>query len=297
MHRRLNLYSMCSVVIVTSVLVDFYLYWTYAQCNQQRQKQSTLMKQLFAEQDVNPIAPQTTAATTINNINTILQQAQIFICLIAAERRNASYVQRVTEALIQQSTQLPGALVDLDDHYADVQLPVNFFRLTPQDRKKAVCDDNEKDTGLPNCVTRQQARDFTLGLTRCSEFVTNSTWVLLMEDDMLPCPGSMATIQAQIKELVPENIHLARFGRLPGVVGFPPPRSALPYTKAVMKNIDKVPCDLVLDHDWRGGTNSGHNAGSLFEHIGSVSTNAYRNAEWYVQLYASMRTETCGAAY
>ena len=215
------------------------------------------------------------------------------ICIIAARRRGVSYVHTVMQALRDQIS-IPGVLVDLDDHYTEVQLPDRFVRLVPSERNKENCDPNEGDIGLPNCVTRQQTRDVAVGLRRCTEMAGQHTWVLMLEDDMLPCPGAMGIISSYLSGLDSEAVHIVKFGKFSRAVAFPPPGTAIIYAQAALANIIGTPYDLILGGDWRSGITIVHKGGSLFRHIGTVSTNPYRNDLYYMKKWYDLRKENCG---
>ena len=217
----------------------------------------------------------------------------ILICIIAASRGNVSYVHPVMRALRDQIS-VPGVLVDLDDHYGEVRLPDRFVRLVPSERNKEKCDPNEGDIGRPNCVVRQQTRDVAVGLRRCTEMAGQHTWVLMLEDDMLPCPGAMGIISSYLSGLDSEAVHIVKFGKFSRAVAFPPPGTAILYAHAALANIIGTPYDLILEGDWRSGSTILYKGGSLFSHIGTVSTNPYRNDFSYMKKWYDLRKENCG---
>jgi hypothetical protein len=215
------------------------------------------------------------------------------ICIIAARRGGISYVHKVMQVLGDQSS-VPGVLVDVDDHYTEVKLPDSFVRLVPSERNKEKCDPNEGDIGRPNCVTRQQTRDVAVGLRRCTEMAGQHTWVLLLEDDMLPCPDAMHTISSYLSGLDSEAVHIVKFAKFSRAVAFPPPGTAISYAQAALANIIGTPYDLILEGDWRSGSTILYKGGSLFSHIGTVSTNPYRNELYYMKQWNDLRKENCG---
>lgn len=243
-------------------------------------------------------------ATYVQNIHHIPSQAlpttteiqidNIIMCVISVKRLKVSYTQAVLDAMVQ-NVSVRGVLIDLDDVHEGIRLPARFLRLVPSDRLRETCDANEGDIGRPNCVTRQQARDVALALRRCTELSASDTWVLLVEDDMLLCESGLWRLQEWVATLQADKVRIAKFGRLPGVAGFPPPRSALPYAEAILAQQNNTPCDLMLDSTWRQGNVMRYGGGSLFTHIGSVSTNPYRNTDAYVKEWGAMRSEQCGA--
>ena len=213
-------------------------------------------------------------------------------CIIAANRGNVSYVHPVMQALRDQIS-VPGVLVDLDDRYASVVLPDRFVRLVPSDRQKEDCDPNEGDIGRPNCVARQQTRDVAVGLSRCTAMAGKRTWVVMLEDDMLPCPGAMRVITSYLSRLNPEMVHTVKFAKFTRAVAFPP-GTALLYAQDALANIMRMPSDLMIDGDWGRGNTIVHKGGSLFSHIGTVSTNPYRNELSYSEKWNDLRKESCG---
>ena len=214
------------------------------------------------------------------------------ICIIAASRGNVSYVHTVIRAL-RDHISVPGVLVDLDDHYAEVQLPNGFVRLVPSDRTKENCDPYEGDIGRPNCVARQQTRDVAVGLRRCTEMAGQHTWVLMLEDDMLPCPDAMRLISSYLSRLDPGMIKTVKFAKFARAVAFPP-GNALFYAQDALANILRMPSDLMIDGDWMSATTIVHEGGSLFSHIGAISTNPYRNDISYKEKWKDLRGESCG---
>ena len=214
------------------------------------------------------------------------------ICIIAVSRGNVSYVHPVMRALRDQIS-VPGVLVDLDNHYGEVRLPDRFVRLVPSKRNKEKCDPNEGDIGHPNCVVRQQTRDVAVGLRRCTEMAGQHTWVLMLEDDMLPCPDAMRVIVSYLQGLAPEMVHTVKFAKFTRAVAFPP-GNALLYTQDALANILRTPSDLMIDSDWGRGSTITHKGGSLFSHIGTVSTNTYRNDISYSEKWKDLRKESCG---
>lgn len=214
-------------------------------------------------------------------------------CIIAARRANASYVHRVVDALGEQ-TPVQGVLVDVDDHYSDVPMPGSFVRFVPSNRNRENCDPDEGDIGRPNCVVRQQTRDVALGLRRCTEVAAPLSWVVMLEDDMLPCDGSVDTIARSLRMLDPATVQTMRFAKFSRAVAFPPPRTALLYSKAILEKIESTPYDLVLDGGWGSGASLVHQGGSLFSHIGAVSTTLYRNDPAFQRQWGNLRSENCG---
>ena len=238
------------------------------------------------------VLPNTTRSRQISVLPIIARR--LLICIIAAKRNNVSYVQHVISEIKNQNVPSAGVFIDLDEHYADIVLPDMFIHLVPTDRKKEGCDLEEGDIRRPNCMSRQQGRDVALGLTRCSEIASNYTWVLMLEDDMLPCPNAIATIHNSIEHFEANSVKVVRFGKFSRALMFPPPRSALQYAQTILANILTMPHDLMINSNWRTGRSEAHNGGSLFQHIGKVSTNKYRNEDAYRQRWDDLRSETCG---
>jgi hypothetical protein len=214
------------------------------------------------------------------------------ICIIAVSRGNVSCVHPVMQALRDQIS-IPGVLVDIDDHYAEVHLPDRFVCLVQSDRTKEDCNPNEGDIGSPNCVAKQQTRDVATGLRRCTEMAGPHTWVVMLEDNMLPCSGTMLVITSYLSGLDPEMVHTVKFAKFTRAVAFPP-GSALLYAQDALANILRIQSDLMIDGDWGRGNTIVHKGGSLFSHIGTVSTNPYRNDVSYIEKWNDLRKENCG---
>jgi hypothetical protein len=216
----------------------------------------------------------------------------ILICIIAASRGNVSYVHPVMQALRDQIS-VPGVLVDLDDHYAEVQLPDRFVCLVPSDRAKESCNSLEGDIGRPNCVARQQTRDVAVGLRRCTEMAGQHTWVVMLEDDMLPCPNAIRLMSVHLSGLDATMVQTVKFAKFTRAVAFSP-GTALFYAQDALASIMHTPSDLVVNGNWGRGSALVYQGGSLFTHIGTVSTNSYRNDISYKEKWKDLRKENCG---
>jgi hypothetical protein len=132
-----------------------------------------------------------------------------------------------------------------------------------------------------------------LGLRRCSELANKHQWVLMLEDDMLACPHATDRMAQYLAELDPKTTHAVKFAKFSRAVAFPPDGAVLSYTRAIVEAAARLPYDLVIDSDWRGGATTVY-SGSLFSHIGAVSTNPYRNDPLFRQTWAYLRDESCG---
>ena len=229
------------------------------------------------------------------NIRTAADNAlpNVLVCIIAAKRENVSYVHQVAHAF-KEETPISGVLIDLDNHYSDIALPLNFVRIVPLDRVVETCDPNEGDIGRPNCVARQQTRDVAVGLQKCNEIVQTNGWLLMLEDDMLPCQGAMQQIIQYLAKLDASSVHTVRFAKFSRAVAFPPPHTVGLYSSAILDAIQTMPSDLLVDGDWGSGRAVVYERGSLFSHIGVVSTNHYRNNDNFRKKWGELRNEKCG---
>lgn len=217
----------------------------------------------------------------------------VLVCIIAAKRENVSYVHQVAQAFLEDAP-ISGVLIDLDNHYSDIALPPHFVRIIPLNRVKENCDPNEGDIGRPNCVARQQTRDVAVGLQKCNEIVQTNGWLLMLEDDMFPCRGAIQQIIQYLAKLDASTVHTVRFAKFSRAVAFPPPHTVGLYIYAILNAIENMPSDLLVDGAWGGGSAVVYEGGSLFRHIGVVSTNRYRNEDGFRKKWGELRNENCG---
>jgi len=156
------------------------------------------------------------------------------------------------------------------------------------------CATGEDTDPLPPCMVRQQGLDVAGTLDGCYTAHPTARWVVLLEDDFMPCEAALHGLSETLSRLNASWTKFARFSQGSGVVAFP--RENVPlYVKSVRARIQEEPYDRVLLAPWSVKPDfvaSTH----LFRHIGAVSSIEYRNTPDYRQRYAGIRDNECGAA-
>jgi len=203
--------------------------------------------------------------------------ADVTYCVVTA-RRPVSYVSDLVSGLETQGADF--LVVDVDNS-TDWAVP-NV--LTPP-RVTRECI-----VGYVGCPVQQQALDVLGALEACAGH-SGSDWVILVEDDMLPCSGSVQAI-ADALDSDGDRYKWGRFAKFSRAVAFPV-GSIDPYKRFVLDNLSSIPYDQALTRDWGEGPTYQHDR-SLFSHQGSVSTIGERNDPAFVQAYSDLRGESCG---
>ena len=217
----------------------------------------------------------------------------IHVCMLTSSRETPYVNQTAPEVRSQLRSQLKSANFTILD--ADNTCPVDLLPIPLKPRLYAHgrdCETGEDTDPLPPCRVRQQSLDVAVSLRICHS-INIVDWILLLEDDFLPCPGGIQTIQSVLQGL-PLSTKFARFTQGGGAVAFPR-QNALAYSQYLLDHYTTLPCDLALPHPWAPGPDYVHSTHTL-KHIGKVSTIGYRNGEEYQRLYSGMRDNECGMA-
>ena len=158
------------------------------------------------------------------------------------------------------------------------------------DRVMEKCDGADVE-GVPSCVTRQSTRDMAAALMFCGKHA--SGWVVLVEDDNLLCEGALDELVGTLGTLDAQATALAKFSPLSTGMSFPV-RKLGKYVDYTLGRVNTHPYDVTRVEEWDAGGGVYVHRRSLFQHIGRVSTQEYRNSEEFRKLYASMRDYECG---
>ena len=218
------------------------------------------------------------------------------LCMITAHRER-SYVQETTGAILAQLEHdgLGSRLtlsINVVSGWDRIDNPLAFPLEHRAMASGTDCLTNEDTDPLPPCGVRQQGLDVANALTACHRRVPGTDWVILMEDDFMPCDHALTGVLETLDTLDPHKIKFARFTQGNGVVAFPQ-GNVLRYTQSILDNIGTIPCDRVLLEPWSLDSDYVFPR-HLFKHIGAVSTIGYRNKEEYVREYSSLRDNECG---
>ena len=209
--------------------------------------------------------------------------SQMTLCMVTAGRR-VSYLSQTLASYERERVWgrdgLALIVVDVDDsssHSYAFKLP---------NRTMATCDEPDME-GVPSCITRQSTLDVTSALLLCSGYT--SGWVILVEDDNTLCEGALDEMATTLEKL--DGVAMAKFSPLSTGMSFPASkvRAYVDYSVARLKT---HPYDVTRVEDWDQGRVYVHER-SLFSHVGTVSTQEYRNTEEFRTLYAGMRDYEC----
>ena len=204
-----------------------------------------------------------------------VRSQDLTLCVVTAKRPR-NYLPDLIHGLEQEKAEY--LIVDVDNS----TLPsIGALRLQGKGRE---CVD-----GPVPCPMQQQGIDIARGLLLCASS-HNSKWIALVEDDMAICPGAMATMNTVIKRILP--FKTARFAKFSRATVFPI-ENIKPYTDYVFDHVHETPHDILLNFNWVDGYDYIHE-GSLFTHVGQMSTIAERNDPVYIATYSSLRDEKCG---
>ena len=242
-----------------------------------------------------------TGLPSINQSDT--KQHQVHICMITAYRKDHSYVQETSKELLAQITHnQQGARVTLSINSAGIVLADNPFAVALENRvidhgpDCATPRQNHEDTGdpLPPCAVRQQGLDVANALSACYHRVdhVSTDWIILMEDDFMPCEDALTGVLKTLDGLKPMETKFARFTQGGGVVAFPVDNVLL-YALSIMDNIATTPHDRILVLPWSPKPDFVFTR-HLFKHVGNVSTIEYRNDLEFTRQYAGLRDNSCG---
>ena len=226
----------------------------------------------------------------------------IHFCVITSYREQP-YVQETSDALLAQILAVFPRRVTMSINVAAGALPeakiVSPFAKLLENREMATgedCTTNASIDPLPSCRVRQQGLDVANALESCYNKTVNedlTNWILLLEDDFMPCENALEGLLKILDTLDPTNNKFARFTQGSGGVAFPKANIPL-YTRNVREHILEQPYDHVLLNAWSNNQDFVFPV-HLFHHIGDVSSIAYRNSPEYRTEFAGIRDNTCGS--
>jgi hypothetical protein len=215
----------------------------------------------------------------------IRAQTHVNICMITSFREH-SYVQQKSAALRLQAAAYPER-VSMSITVTDAKPMHNRWIATGPD-----CENNTDIDPLPTCIVRQQGLDVSSTLQACYSKQTTSDWIILMEDDFMPCEHAVQHLLETLDTLALLNTKFARFTQRSGGVAFP--RSMVPlYIKSVRGNLMTQPLDHVLLNPWSDKKDFVFPV-HLFQHIGDIFTIPARNSKSYKSAFKGIRENKCG---
>jgi len=224
---------------------------------------------------------------------------KMHLCMISAPRESANYVLETSSAILAQIEKNGlASRVELSINTATPDVIDGVLPAFPlKNRILAIgpdCLTKEDTDPLPPCGVRQQGLDVANALTACHNRQPGADWIVLLEDDFMPCDNHTLTVLIDtLDSLDPHKTKFARFTQGGGVVAFPAGK-VLAYARSVMDHIMTKPCDRVLLEEWSTETDFVFGQ-HLFKHIGSVSTIGYRNQAEFVRQYSELRGNECGS--
>jgi len=216
------------------------------------------------------------------------------VCILTAQRpNNVSYVQGLVRSLGMEGVAMRDAtLVDADNSLIAPLGP----KMPTALRALADCEDDGNDVvvGVP-CKVQQTNLDVVMALETCQlqAMRSHKKFVLFIEDDMDPCPGSMRTVDAVLRDST--HVHAVRFSKFSRA--FAIRAWAIPdLLREIRLQADLAPYDLILwsTHWNRKRTFFHAHATNLFHHVGDTSTVQHRNEPGYRNVYGKMRSDYCG---
>jgi hypothetical protein len=209
----------------------------------------------------------------------------LLFCVITARRPATSYLSPLLEELTLQRAAF--RVVDTDNSTLPSLKALKLARVT-----RCV-----EPSNVISCPVQKQALDVLDGLQLCLS--SSPRWLVLLEDDMLPCAGAIETMALFLNSTLSaesawRSFKTARFAKFPRAVVFPL-ENIQPYSDYVRAHLREAPYDSLLNSGgWAPAGSSDYiHASSLFSHAGKVSTIAERNDPAFVTTYAALRDEAC----
>jgi hypothetical protein len=233
---------------------------------------------------------------SVANSIPVAKQSTVHVCMLTAHREHA-YVEDTSNAVSAQIEEYKlQSRVSFSINVAGARLSdagiYNNNPLATLLQNRVLVNGPDCHHGDPPCEVRQQGLDVANALTSCSEKNPGVDWIILLEDDFMPCDHALTGLIDTLDTLDLGNNKFARFTQGAGGVAFP--RENVPlYASRVLDNIETKPCDWVLLEGWSSKPDYVFER-HLFQHIGSVSTIGYRNEQGYVREYAGLRDNSCG---
>ena len=223
------------------------------------------------------------------------------ICMITAYREHP-YVQETSDAILEQLASLPSpsdvslSIIVASSGLSQAWIDSPFAQIM-HDREIANgtdCETNQDTDPLPSYRVRQQGLDVANALESCHSSHPSVDWIILLEDDFLPCKDALPRLLQILQAMDPSSTKFARFTQGSGGVAFPTANVPL-YVQDVRKNIRDKPYDHVLLEPWSSQPDVVLPI-HLFLHVGRVSTIERRNTPEYRQEFAAIRDNACGDA-
>jgi len=206
-----------------------------------------------------------------------IQASEITYCILTSPRPQISYLSETLRFLIQEGADTSAIMV-MDASKSSNRL------LIQQDKTNC---------SYPvSCQVQQMSLDVVLALRTCAEHTTD--WVVLIEDDVQACPGSIPILVNTLHSLPIEHTKFAKFSKF-GLANAFPKQNINPYTNYVIENLHEVPHDLLIsDQGWGAPERSYIHPTNLFHHLGQTSTIPERNDPSFLALYTALRSDICG---
>lgn len=202
----------------------------------------------------------------------------VFICALAYTR--ALHVCILHSPRPNNVSYIDSALTELHRQGATVRVinTTDFPRLSTA------------DSAIPVSV-QEAGHDVVSALEQCAQaHAASNPWIFMMEDDMVPCDGALAKVDAALRSDSAAAIFFSKFSR-----AFALQTSYLhQYTESVLAHIDSKPYDIVLRTGvWTTAPLVTYPV-NLFHHIGQVSTIEERNDPLFVRTFQALRSDRCG---
>jgi hypothetical protein len=207
--------------------------------------------------------------------------------MVTASRR-VSYLQETLDSYAKERVWAHDglALVIVDvDNSSNLSIAYRLPKRTLEG-----CDGPDVE-GVPSCKTRQSTLDITSALLECAHHT--SGWVVLVEDDTTLCSGALDDLVTTLATL--DGTAMAKFSPFSAGMSIPASK-ARAYVDYSLTRLHTHPYDVTRVEDWDPTGRVYTHPRSLFQHIGHVSTQEYRNSEEFRALYAGMRDYECGRA-
>lgn len=207
-------------------------------------------------------------------------------CVVTASRA-VSYVDETVRSFVAQRVlgHDGAALVVVD---ADGVMRGAPFTVRLADRERAPCPGPSVE-GLPSCTVRQMTLDVTAALSQCANQTTG--WVVLAEDDCVACEGAVAEVIHTLARLSARDIAMAKFSKFSRSTAIPVSKVHA-FVRYARSRLYTHPYDITRVEEWDSGGVYTHDR-NLFHHIGTVSTEATRNAQSFMDAHGAFRSDFC----
>lgn len=215
-------------------------------------------------------------------------------CVVSAPRSQSYLYEVLTGFEAQHVMALDGAGLMV----VDVAGNATSGYIGLHNREMAKCDYNDVPgtKGLPSCMDRQMSLDVTGVLAQCANITTG--WVVLIEDDCVPCPGAVDEVLTTLGRLSTRHTSLARFSKFLRATGIPA-RKVARFRDYVRSRLYTHPYDITRVEDWDPMPTSGEvpqyyvHDRNIFHHVGTVSTVDAKNTIEFQREYAALRGDVC----